>query len=104
MLNRTIAPEIIDPVNFKLNLKPYTKLVLDNGVEVYAIDAGAEEVISIEWVFSAGNWFEQKNLVAASANFLLKNGTTKRNAFEINEAFEYYGSYCNRLEEKVMKR
>src|ERR1700709_1684276 len=27
---------------------------------------------------------------------MLKNGTTKHNAFELNEAFEYYGSYCNR--------
>ncbi len=96
MLNRTVAPEIIDAVNFKLSLKPCTKIVLKNGVEVYTIDAGAEEVLSIEWVFSAGNWFEEKNLVAATANFLLKNGTSKKTAFEINEHFEYYGSFLNK--------
>jgi predicted Zn-dependent peptidase len=96
MLNRTVAPEITDPVNFNLSLKACTKLVLGNGVEVYAIDAGAEEVLSIEWVFSAGNWFEEKNLVAATTNFLLKNGTSKRTAFEINEHFEYYGSFLNK--------
>jgi hypothetical protein len=43
-----------------------------------------------------GNWFENKNLVAASTNFLLKNGTSKKNAFQLNEHFEYYGSYLNR--------
>ena len=96
MLNRTEAPEIIDAVNFKLNLKPCKKIVLKNGIEVYTIDAGAEDVISIEWVFSAGNWFEEKNLVAATANFLLKNGTSQKTAFEINEHFEYYGSFLNR--------
>ncbi|MCW3119696.1 MAG: insulinase family protein, partial [Chitinophagaceae bacterium] len=96
MLNRTIAPEIIDAVNFKLSLKPCTKIVLKNGVEVYTIDAGAEDVLAIEWVFSAGNWFEEKNLVAATANFLLKNGTSKKTAFEINEHFEYYGSFLNK--------
>jgi len=96
MLNRTIAPQTVDPVNFKLSLKPYTKLTLKNGVEVYSIDAGAEDVMMIEWVFYAGNWFEDKNLVAASANFMLKNGTSKKTAFEINEHFEYYGSHFNR--------
>jgi predicted Zn-dependent peptidase len=34
--------------------------------------------------------------VAASANFLLKNGTNSRSAFQVNEHFEYYGSYLNR--------
>lgn len=96
MINRTVAPEIVDAVNFHLQLKPYTKFVLKNGIEVYTIDAGAEELMMIEWVFYAGNWFEEKNLVAATTNFLLKNGTAKRNAFAINEHFEYYGSYLNR--------
>ena len=51
---------------------------MKNGVEVYAIDAGAEEVMSLEWVFFAGNWYEEQNLVAATTNFLLKNGTSKK--------------------------
>jgi predicted Zn-dependent peptidase len=96
MINRTIAPEIVDAVNFHLQLKPYTKIVLKNGIEVYTVDAGAEELMMIEWVFYAGNWYEEKNLIAATSNFLLKNGTTRKNAFAINEHFEYYGSYLNR--------
>jgi predicted Zn-dependent peptidase len=96
MLNRTIAPAIVDAVDFQLKLKPYEKFVLDNGVEVYAIDAGAEEVLALEWVFYAGNSQEDQNLVAATTNFLLRNGTTKRTAFQINEYFEYFGSYLNR--------
>ena len=54
MLNRTIAPPIVDVLNFNLQLQPYQKYVLKNGVEVYAIDAGnREEVLQIEWVFDA---------------------------------------------------
>ena len=60
VLNRKQPPEIKDAVEFKLELKPYEKHVLRNGVEVYAIDAGAEEVLQVEWVFFAGNWFEKK--------------------------------------------
>ncbi len=96
MINRSTPPPIKDAVAFQLELKPYSKIVLDNSVPVYAIDAGAEEVVQVELVFDAGNWYEKQNLIAASANYLLKNGTTRRSAFDINEHFEYYGSYLNR--------
>jgi len=96
MTDRKIAPPIVDAVNFHLELKPYEKFTLDNGVPVYAINAGAEEVMSVEIVFFAGNSFEEKNIVAAATNFLLKNGTSKKKAFQINEHFEYYGSFLNR--------
>ena len=96
MLNRKEAPSIIDAVNFKLNLKPYDHFTLDNGVPVYTIHAGAQEVIQVELVCYAGNWYEKQQGVAAATNFMLKNGTSKRTAFQLNEAFEYYGAYCNR--------
>src|SRR5574339_899820 len=96
MLNRSIAPPITDAVNFHLELKPYEKFTLNNGIPVYAINAGAEEVMMIELVFFAGNSFEEKNLIAAATNFLLRNGTSKKKAFQINEHFEYYGSFLNR--------
>lgn len=95
-MNRKIAPTIKDALHFNLELKPYTYFELKNGVPVYAINAGAQEVFQLEFVFYAGNQFETKNNIAASANFLLKNGTTNRTAFQINEDFEYYGAYCNR--------
>ena len=96
MPERKQAPVIVDAVNFDLKLKQAEHYTLDNGTEVYAVNAGAEEVLSFEWIFYAGNWFEDKNLVAASANFLLRNGTSSKTAFRINEHFEYYGSYLNR--------
>jgi zinc protease len=96
MLDRKIAPPYKDAVEFDLRLKPYDKYVLSNGLEVYAVNAGAEEVIQVEWVFWGGNWYEEKNHVAPAVNFLLKNGTSKRKAFEINEHFDYYGSSLSR--------
>jgi len=96
MLNRTQAPPVKDAVEYPLNLKPYRYFRLTNGCEVYYVDAGPQEVLQVEWIFDAGNSFEDKNLVAASTNFLLKNGTSSRSAYEINEFFEYYGAYLNR--------
>lgn len=96
MINRTIAPPIIDAVSFNLSLKPCDRYTLDNNTPVYAIHAGAQDVVMIEWVFYAGNWYESKNIVAGTTSFLLKNGTVNRNAYSINEYFEFYGAYLNR--------
>ncbi len=96
MLNRTIPPPIKDAVDFNLTLKPYEKILLKNNAPVYAVNAGVEEVMMLEFVFYAGNCYEQKNIVAAATNSLLKNGTSKKSAYQINEHFEYYGAYLNR--------
>ena len=95
-MNRKSPPIIKDAIEFNLQLKPCKTFILDNGVPVYTIDAGAQEVVQVELVFYAGNWFEQQRSVAAATNYLLKNGTSNKSAFEINEEFEYYGAYCNR--------
>ena len=95
-LDRHMAPVIKDAIDFDIKLKPYQHFVLDNQVEVYTYEGGAEPVMLMDMVFFAGNSYEDKNWVAAATNFLLKNGTTKKNAFEINEAFEFYGAHLSR--------
>ncbi len=96
MPERTIAPPIKDAINFDIKLKAYTRFLLSNGAPVYYINDGAEEVTMLEFVFEAGNNFEDKNTVASATNYLVKNGTTKNNAFQITEYFEYYGAYLSR--------
>ena len=95
-MNRKTAPPIKDAVDYTLQLKPYQYYELDNGIPVYSIHAGAQEVLQLEIVFYAGNSYEKQKGIAAATNFLIKNGTTTRTAFQLNEAFEYYGAYCNR--------
>jgi zinc protease len=95
-INRTQSPPITHTADLELTLKPCSKIVLDNGVEVYLVHAGEQEVMQVEWVFDAGNWYEPQNIVAGVTSHLLKCGTTQMKAFDINEAFEYYGAYLNR--------
>jgi zinc protease len=96
MLDRTISPDIKNATEFDLKLKPYRLETLDNGVEVYIIEAGTQEVLTLDLVFDAGNWYDTSPLVAAATNFLLKNGTKEKTAYQINEHFEYFGSFLNR--------
>ena len=95
-MNRKIAPPIKDAIEYNLLLKPYDHFVLDNGIHVYSVNAGAQEVIQLEMVYHAGNSYEQQKGIASATNFLLKNGTSTKTAFQINEAFDYYGGYCSR--------
>ncbi|HRH59199.1 MAG TPA: insulinase family protein, partial [Chitinophagaceae bacterium] len=96
MPDRKKEPPYHNAVEFDLRLKPCTQFVLDNGVQVYAIDGGSQDVLQAEWVFFAGNWYEEKNIVAATTNYMLKNGTKNKSAFAVNEHFEFYGAYLNR--------
>lgn len=96
VLDRTVPPHIKDAVEFDLSLKRCSKFSMSNGAPVYYINDGTEEVALVELVFNAGNSYENKNLVAAATNYLLKNGTSTKTALEINEHFEYYGAHLNR--------
>jgi len=95
-MNRTIAPIIKDAVEFDIKLKPYEKFTLDNGIPVYAVKSEEQETLQLELVFPAGSWYESESLEAAATNYLIKNGTSKHTALEINESIEYYGAYLNR--------
>jgi predicted Zn-dependent peptidase len=95
-MNRTIAPPITHTAKLELKLKEAENYTLDNGIEVCMIDAGKQDVLSIDFNFNAGNIYETKNLVSGTTSHLLKCGTTTKTAFELNEAFEYYGAYLNR--------
>lgn len=96
MLNRSEQPRIIDATDFNLHLKPYEYFTLNNGIPVYALRAPEQEVALVEWVFYAGNAYEENNMAATATNYLLKNGTRNKTAFAINEFFEFYGAYLNR--------
>lgn len=58
-MNRAFAPEInlID----SLALPEVKQLTLDNGVPVYLLNEGEQEVVKVELMFKAGKWFEEKS-------------------------------------------
>jgi len=92
-MNRTQAPEI--KLIESVSLPQFQLLHLDNGVPVYVINEGEQEVVKLELMYKAGKWFEEKNLVADYTNRLLREGTTKHNAKAIADKFDYYGANIN---------
>lgn len=96
MPDRKSAPVIKDAIAYDIQLKKPDLFRLDNGVEVYNVQAGTEEVVQIEWIFKAGNWYDTQNNLAAATNFLIKNGTANKSAYDISEYIDFYGAYLNR--------
>lgn len=96
MINRKIAPEIKDAVDFNITLKPYEKFTLDNGIPVYVVKSDEQDTLQLELIFRGGSWYETENLVASATNFLMKNGSSKHTALQINESIDYFGAYLNR--------
>ena len=92
MLDRTTAPAIHDAIEFEYNLPPINTTQLDNGIPLYWLNAGVQDVVEIDWIFPAGLWQETKPAVAHAVAGLLKNGTSKHTAHQLHEAIEYYGA------------
>lgn len=92
-MNRANAPKInlIDSIT----LPSVPKVLLDNGVPVYVLNEGEQDVVKIELMFKAGKWFEKKNLVADLTNRMLREGTAKNNAKQLADIFDYYGANFN---------
>lgn len=91
-LNRTIPPPVADPVNFDYLLPAINRHLCQNGLPLYWLNAGVQDVVEINWVFPAGIWYESVSATAHAVAGLLKNGTSTRTAHQLNEAFEFYGA------------
>lgn len=90
-LQRTTAPAIHLPE--KIRLTPAAKHTAGSEIPVLIISAGSQDVVKIEFIFRAGNMMADRPLLAAAANDLLEEGTSKHTSAEIAELLDYYGAY-----------
>ncbi len=90
-LDRKQAPEFktID----KINIQQAVEYTLDNGIKVYTIDSGSQELTKIEFVFKAGMYYQSQPLLASAANNLLETGTKHYTANELSDNIDFFGSF-----------
>jgi predicted Zn-dependent peptidase len=93
MINRSKAPKI--QTVGALNLHQPTLHHLSNGIPVYEINLGSQNVIKLELIFNAGRWHEKEKLIARITSQLLKAGSHQHNAEQLANFFEYYGASLN---------
>ncbi len=90
MLDRTLAPKIL-PIQ-KISFPKVQNCLLDNGIPMYALKGGSQEVIKLEMVFDAGRSHETTKLASKASNQLLKEGTSKYSSEALAEEIDFYGS------------
>ncbi|HXB41734.1 MAG TPA: pitrilysin family protein [Bacteroidia bacterium] len=91
MLNRTQAPHF--KTIEKVDIQEAASFKLDNGIPVYTIDAGSQELTRIEFIFKAGTFWQDAPLNAITANSLIENGTAKYSANKLSDSIDFYGSF-----------
>jgi zinc protease len=90
-LNRKIPPAIHNATEFDFVLPPISTVACKNGMPIYYINGGVQEVVSVEWIFDSGAWYAPESTVAQAAAGLLKSGTSSKTALQIDEHIEFYG-------------
>ncbi|MCX6326588.1 MAG: pitrilysin family protein [Bacteroidia bacterium] len=73
---------------------------LNNGVPVFLIEAGTEEIMRIEFTFRAGQVNEYLPLLASTSNMMLTEGSRNYSSEELNRLLDYHGAFLNLSAEK----
>lgn len=94
-MNRTIQPKYsrIDTID----IQQAKVITLSNGIKVYTIDAGDNDILKVDFVFDAGTKYQDKSLIASTTNSLMQEGTINYNSEQIAEKFDFYGAFWNRF-------
>lgn len=97
-MNRSIAPNFrqIDAISFP----SVVCRKLSNGLPVYFMESDNADVVRFDIVFKAGNWYQQKPLIAAMTNGLMREGTVNLSSKDIAEKVDFFGSHLQMYCEK----
>jgi zinc protease len=68
---------------------------LNNGVPVYLIEAGTEDIMRLEFTFRAGQVKEYLPLLASTTNVMLSEGSRNYTSEDLNRLLDYYGAFLN---------
>ncbi len=91
MIDRALAPEFKEVENIDLlKAKP---LVLENGLKVFSVDGGEQDLVRIEFIFSNINYDPKKPLQTFATNTMLNDGTSELSSTEIADKIDYYGAF-----------
>jgi len=91
ILSRTLPPPLQSITDF--SFRHVEKTMLDNGIPVYFLNAGVQEVVKVELIFRNPVFDPAQPLMHSAANRLMSEGTSSHSAQQLAEMVDYYGSY-----------
>jgi predicted Zn-dependent peptidase len=91
LISRNSPPPVRDIE--KINVARAEFSTLDNGIPVYSISAGFQELVKVELLFSNNSFDIKKPLLNSATNRMLSEGTSKYNSQQLADHIDYYGAF-----------
>lgn len=91
MIDRALAPVFREVENIELiKAKPH---VLNNGLKIFTVSGGSQDLVRIEFIFSNIKYDVSKPLQTFAANSMLNDGTSEFTSSQIADKIDYYGAF-----------
>jgi len=89
MIDRINGPVINN--DFDLTVKNLETTVLSNGIKVYEVNNGTQDIIKVDLIFKAGRVNETTIAASKAAINLLREGSSNKNSQELAYLYDFYG-------------
>ncbi len=76
----------------KIDIIKADKKELANNIPLYTINTGSQDIVKIDFVFTAGTWYQNAPIIASTTNSMITEGSKKFNSQQIAEKLDYYGA------------
>ena len=90
IIDRTTPPPFHIPED--VNVLFPAAAMSGNGVKLYSIEAGGQDVIRLSLVFRAGTRYQTRAFLASATLYMLAEGTERFSGTGISEKTDYYGA------------
>jgi len=90
-INRKIQPTRHIPD--KIKIIKANSCILPNGIQLFSVNAGTEDICRIDLDFHAGSRYQNKLLESRATMAMLSEGTQNLTSHQIAEKFDFYGSF-----------
>ena len=91
IIDRSLQPSTTDID--KIDIPQAKKFLLDNGIPVFTLSAGLQDLVKVEFLFLNKDFEVNDPLLNSATNRMLSDGTTKYTAQQLADHIDYYGSF-----------
>lgn len=91
MTDRTTAPAFRQVEKIELiRAEPH---IADNGLKIFTVNGGEQELVRIEFIFGNVNYNPFRSLQSYATNSMLNEGTSELSSSDIADKIDYYGAF-----------
>lgn len=79
--------------DYDIQIPEFQRHTLANGLKVFEVNAGTQDILKFDFVFKVGRIHETKRASAKASFYLMREGSASKNSQELAYIFDFYGAY-----------